>query len=112
MDKRQIRTVVEDNDWTITIWNFEEEWEAEAFILSRFEEVMKSWNMDCFWETGLDQGDIDVLNFYVDNYSIYLTNTYLLCYNPNWNDWTKEFRGNTKRSRQKDRTTPWDWWEV
>lgn len=112
MDKEKIRTVVEDNDWQITIWNFQEEVDAEAFILSHFETKMKDWNIDYYWETWLDQSDIDALNFYIDNYSIYLTNTYLLFKNPNWNDWTKEFRGDSRRSRQEDRTTSWDWWEV
>ena len=112
MVKEQIRTVIEDDDWNITVWNFREEADAEAFMLWHFEEVMKSWDIDYYTETGLDQWDIDSLNFYVDNYSIYVTKSSLLYKNPRGNDWTKKFRANTERSRQEDRTTPWDWWEA
>ena len=112
MDKEKIRTVVEDDDWNITVRNFKDEADATSFILWYFERVMKTWNMDSFEDTWLSQWDIDSLNFYVDNYSLYLVKSCLFFNNPNKDDWTKEFRRNTERSRQEDRTTPWDWWEA
>ena len=117
MDKEKLITVMEDDNWTITTWNFRDMWEARAFIYSHFEEVCNSQcNIDTFEEADSDDQEIDeemdLISFHLDWYYLRLDSSLLYNKNPNENDWTKEFRGNTERSRQEDRTTPWDWWEA
>jgi hypothetical protein len=48
----------------------------------------------------------------MDWYYLYIKKTTILDHNIYSDEGTKEFRGDTKRSRQEDRTTPSVGWEV
>ena len=116
MNKEKIWSVIEDDGWEINVWNFREEWEARAFIYSHFEEMANLWNIDKIDDDLIEDLDIDeeanLIYLHLDWYYLWLSSSYLFNKNPNNNDWTKEFRGDTERSRQEDRDTTWNWWET
>lgn len=113
MDKEQVRTVIEEDEWYVSVWNFMNEIDAEQFILNHFERKCKECWMDTYKEVNdFEEQNLDSYSFHFDWYYLYMQTSYLFNINPSQNDWTKEFRGDTKRSRQEDRNTPRDWWEA
>lgn len=112
MNEEKFITVMQDDDWDIRAWHFRNVQDAYWFIYSKIENVCNDCNLtleDIDWYVNEETNEA---SFRFDWYNLWLTTTYLYNSNPNKNDWTKEFRGNTERSRQEDRTTPWDWWEA
>ena len=109
-----IYSVIEEEDWEVTIWNFYDETEARKFTYARFERQAWDYNFDSPQEV-IDawyEADWEKCYFRMDWYYLYIKKTTILNHNIYSDEGTKEFRGDTKRSRQEDRTTPSVGWEV
>lgn len=109
-----IYSVIEEEDWEVAILNFYDETEARKFTYARFESQALDYNFDSSQEV-IDawyEADWEKCNFRIDWYYLHIKKTKVFNHNLYGNEWTKEFRAGTERSRQEDRTTPWDWWEA
>jgi len=115
MNKEKLRLVIEDDGWSINTRTFRDKDEAIRFIYWHFETICKR-DLHINSIEDVDDYTIDEesnrFQFDLDWYHLWLDTCYLFNSNPLWHDWTKEFRGSAERSRQEDRTTPWDWWEA
>lgn len=109
-----VYSVIEEDDWDVMVWSFYSEDEARKFAFAKFEEEAKNWQFDTAEdvEDAWYSIDVDNCNFRMDWYYLYIKKTNVFNHNLYDNEGTKEFRGDTKRSRQEDRITPWDWWEA
>lgn len=112
--KEKLFIVIEDDAWSINTRTFRDINEAIRFIYWHFELLCKRTmyvdsieDVDCV----IDEEN-ERIQFDLDWYHLWLAHCYLFNSNPIGNDWTKEFRGDTERSRQEDRTTSRNWWEA